>query len=178
MIKVRKGEIELYNEFGLQFELGFHLRNILSHSDYRIQLERPIGYFGIQKHHEIPKKEIDIVIYNDQTKIAVELKVPRSGQTPIQMFKFCEDICFLEQLKIRGFNECYSFVVVDRDDFYKPKRKNNDIYEYFRNNKVIKGDITCPTGKEKGATIRLNNKYVIDWIQINEKIHYYLLSIK
>lgn len=29
MIKVRKGEIKLYNEFGLQFELGFHQRNIL-----------------------------------------------------------------------------------------------------------------------------------------------------
>ena len=94
--KIRNKEIDLYNEFGLQFELAIYLRNLNEFNDFKIELERPINHFGIVKNLEIPKKEIDVCIYNNNVlKTAIEIKVSTNGQVPLQLFKFCEDICFL-----------------------------------------------------------------------------------
>ena len=56
--KIRNREIDLYNEFGLQFELALYLRSLNEFIDFKIELERPINHFGIVKTSEIPKKEM------------------------------------------------------------------------------------------------------------------------
>jgi len=177
--KIKTGEIDLYNEFGIQFELALYLRGLSQFYGYKIELERPIRYFGIAKTSDIPKKEIDLCAYNIDTKIkyAVEIKYSNNGQVPLQMFKFCEDICFLEHLKSNGFTECYSLVIVGDESFCKKKIKNNGIYGFFRGDKIIHGSIVCPTGKDMGREINIYQSYKPEWIKITERVYCYLLTI-
>jgi hypothetical protein len=179
--KIKNREIDLYNEFGLQFELAIYLKSLNEFNGYKIELERPINHFGIIKTTEIPKKEIDICIYNnDILKTAIEIKVSTNGQVPLQLFKFCEDICFLEQLMNSNFEYAYSLVLVNSDDFYKTKNKKDGIYQYFRgeNKTELNGTIECPTGKEKGKLIKISNTYKIVWTELINDFRFYLMEIK
>ncbi len=96
---VASGEVEVYNEFSLQHELGIFLRAKLM--GYKVQFERNTKFFGITG---TVKHEIDIVVYNDKEKHAIELKYPLNGQYPEQMFSFVKDIKFMEELKEAGFD--------------------------------------------------------------------------
>ncbi|MCF7559419.1 hypothetical protein L3X39_02130 [Sabulilitoribacter multivorans] len=179
--KIKKSEIDLYNEFGLQFELALFLRNSIELEDYKIELERPINHFGIKKNICIPKKEIDICVYRENTlKTAIEIKVSTNGQVPLQLFEFCKDICFLEKLLDGKFESAYSLVVVNSDDFYKSKTKKEGIYAFFRgeNKKQINGIIECPTGKDKGKLISISNSYKIVWADLIKDFKFYLIEIK
>ena len=177
--KIKKGEIDLYNEFGLQFELAIYLRGLDRFNGFKIELERPIGFFGIQKTNSIPKKEIDLCAYNPRTKerYRVEIKFSNNGQVPLQMFKFCEDICFLEHLKQNNFKKCYSLVVVGTDGFFQKKVKVDGIYKYFRGDTTIHGTIICPTGIEKGKEIFISGSYKPIWNRLTDTAYYYLLAI-
>lgn len=97
-LSVHFNNIEIYNEFSLQHELGIFLRNKLP--NYRIQFERNVSYFTPDI--KTIKKEIDITIFNQDKseKYAIELKCPLNGQYPEQMYSFVKDIKFMEELKI------------------------------------------------------------------------------
>lgn len=45
--KIRKNEIEVYNEFSLQHELGIFLRSQIK--DVKVQFERNVSYFNLDK---------------------------------------------------------------------------------------------------------------------------------
>jgi hypothetical protein len=175
--------IEIYNEFSLQHELGIYLRKILS-GKYKIQFERNVSYFNINK-NRIIKKEIDIVIIVQNKKYAIELKFPRNGQYPEQMYSFIKDIKFSEQLKENKFTKVFSFVLVDDKNFYEynSSKKEKGIYSFFRNSKFnikINKRITKPTGKTKESII-LNKKYFTRWKNCklfnNDKIcKYYIIE--
>lgn len=87
---VQSNDIEIYNEFSLQHELGIFLRKKLQ--DYRIQFERNVSYFTSD--NKTIKREIDITIFNEDKseKYAIELKCPLNGQYPEQMYSFVKDI--------------------------------------------------------------------------------------
>ena len=112
MSMIEDNQIEIYNEFSLQHELGIFLREQLP--NYKVQFERNTKYFGIKG---TIKHEIDIVAYNDKEKYAVELKYPVNGQYPEQMYSFIKDILFMEQLKDDGFDATYSLTVVNDKNF-------------------------------------------------------------
>lgn len=63
--KIGNGEIEVYNEFSLQHELGIFLRESLN--GYKVQFERNVSFFGINS-KETVKKEIDISIFDERMK--------------------------------------------------------------------------------------------------------------
>lgn len=128
--KLQNNEVDIYNEFSLQHELGIYLRNVLP--DYKIEFERNIGFFKLTN---TVKKEIDIVIYNDHKKYAIELKFPRNGQYPEQMYSFVKDIRFMEELKQKGFDNTYCLTFVDDKNFYSGK-KTDGIYSFFRAEKI------------------------------------------
>ena len=69
MARVEREEIEVYNEFSLQHELGIFLREQLP--GYKVQFERNTKFFGISG---TIKHEIDVVVFNDVKRYAVELK--------------------------------------------------------------------------------------------------------
>ena len=146
--EVRSGRVEIYNEFSLQHEFGVFLRALLS--DRKVQFERNISFFGLNK-YDFEKREIDIVVFDDnnslQSKTAIELKFPRNGQYPETMFSICKDIAFAEQLKRSCFSNAYAIIFADDHNFYDGKPEG--IYGYFRDGKTLTGTISKPTGKTR-----------------------------
>lgn len=168
--EVKDGNIEIYNEFSFQHELGIFIRRELPY--YKVQFERNISYFGICG---TIKKEIDIVIFNDNEKHAIELKFPLNGQYPEQMFSFIKDIKFVEQLKENGFDSTYAVTLVEDKNFYEGN-KQDGIYAFFRNSKEIHGLITKPTGK-KDESFTVNGSYKAYWHTLGQ-YHYYIIENK
>ena len=164
--------ILVYNEFSLQFELGSFLRSM----GYTVMFERNVSAYPLVPNTKYIKKEIDLVAFigEDETKankkIAIELKFPRNAQYPEQMYKFIEDIKFMEQVGgIQGFAETYVLCLVDNHNFYKYQPNQSGIYNYFRrqNEEIsIPGNtsISKPTGK-KNKTITLSKNYSTDWLK-------------
>ena len=78
----KENNIEIYNEFSLQHELGIFLRNNLP--EYKVQFERNVSYFF--RNADTKKKEMDIVIFKSDMseRYAIELKYPKNGQNPEQ----------------------------------------------------------------------------------------------
>lgn len=155
--------IELYNEFSMQHELGIYLRDLLQSKQYKVQFERNISFFGIQG---TVKKEIDIVVYNDQEKFAIELKFPRNGAYPRRMFQFIEDICLVKQLKDNGFDGGCAVSLVDDEKFYSDKRlRTGGIYAYFRgqNPAPIGGVVKNPIKDDKPNQLIINGSFQVNW---------------
>ncbi|MBO7287970.1 MAG: hypothetical protein J6U85_07040 [Bacteroidales bacterium] len=194
-------DILVYNEISLQLELGLYLRQ----NGYTVRFERNIGEY-VEDTSDFVKKEIDIVAYKGENeleaeKIAIELKFPRNGQYPEQMFSFIKDIKFMEQVKNAvckegKFTETYVLTLVDNKNFYSSNRGKNKIYSYFRKNGVDipKGEIIeKPTGnkeecKETIKQIKLNNQYKSEWKEPTaiwldaktelKKYRYYIIECK
>lgn len=170
MSLVECGNIEIYNEFSLQHELGLFLREKLK--GYKVQFERNTKFFEIL---DTIKHEIDIVAYNGERKYAIELKFPVNGQYPEQMYSFIKDISFMEQLKNAGFDNTYCLTVVNDSKFYTGK-KTDGVYSFFRRNVPVHGVIAKPTG-QKDETVHLNGVYQIKWNTGNRLYSYYIVSI-
>jgi hypothetical protein len=167
--KVSARKIEIYNEFSLQHELGIFLRKHLR--DYKIQFERNISHFNYEKNDFI-KKEIDISIFSHDLNnlyCAIELKFPRNGQHPEQMFSFCKDIAFVEQLKKAGFRKAFFVVFADDPLFYEGS--GNGIYGYFRQKRILHGIVQKPTGR-KDAEVVIKGSYKIYWNPVRDKLQY------
>lgn len=171
---LRVNKIDIYNEFSFQHELGIYLRYRLP--NYKIQFERNISFF-FKNPVNTTKKEIDIVIYTSDfcEKYAIELKYPRNGQHPEQMFSFIKDIKFMEELKELGFNRTFTMTLVDDYLFYEGN-DHSGIYSFFRDNKMIQGLITKPTGR-KDERIILEGQYNIEWRRLDNNLRYYLLEL-
>jgi len=172
---VQSNNIEIYNEFSLQHELGIFLRTKLQ--GYRIQFERNVSYFT--QDNKTIKKEIDIAIFNEDKseKYAIELKHPLNGQHPEQMYSFVKDIKFMEELKCRGFNKTAVVTLVSDRPFYEG-RNNQGIYRYFREEYAIYGQIFKPTGplKEK-EFIALKGRYEFSWRSVYDNSKYYVIEV-
>lgn len=123
MKQVSAGNVSIYNEFSFQHELGFFLRT--KFPSRKIEFERNISHYRLQK-QQFVKREIDISIVDRKTNEllgVVELKYPRNGQVLEQMYSFCKDISFIEQLVLAGFKYGAFVVVVDDPRFYSGKIK-------------------------------------------------------
>lgn len=193
--------VDVYNEISLQLELGLYLRQ---KGGYTVRFERNIGeYVDVDKTSNFVKKEIDIVAYKGKDelkaeKIAIELKFPRNGQYPEQMFSFVEDIKFMEQVKrVDGF-KTFVVVLVDDKNFYENNKRQPvpyGIYSYFRSDKKSEKKEVCipantiinkPTGKKVQSIGGLNNQYNSTWKQPTatwldakqdkEKYRYYIIE--
>ena len=170
---IRKGEIEIYNEFSLQHELGIFLSKTLP--GYQVQFERNVSYFGLTG---VPfvKREIDIVIYRKNEALldaAIELKFPRNGQYPEQMFSFCKDVVFTEQLKRAGFNKAYTIIFAEDRLFYEGSQK--DIYGLFRGSRNLSGRVTKPTGN-RDTVLEIKGNYKVVWTDVAGLLKYTIIE--
>ena len=171
--QIKTSEIEIYNEFSLQHELGIFLRQRLPNN--KVQFERNVSYFGFDKTNFI-KKEIDISIFRKDQKLltfAIELKFPTNGQHPEQMYSFCKDIKFTEELKSAGFERTYVVIFANDHLFYSGNQEG--IYGFFRGGKTLQGKIEKPTGKVKTEII-LKGKYDIKWFDVFGKLKYSVIE--
>lgn len=194
----------VYNEFSLQHELGIYLRQKLADT-YSVKFERNIidvidaakqlksqdgkltnSGIAAKLNPALKKKEIDIVIQcksNSKEKYAIELKYPKNGHVPEEMYAFIKDIDFTEKLAIHGFTNTYCLTVVDDHRFYDNQLPaTKEIYKYFRSSAEIKGEIHKPTGTDdaqKNEYCKIEKGHVIKWhpIKKNEhEYHYYIIT--
>jgi len=165
--------IDVYNEFSLQHELGVFLRSNLV--GYKVQFERNVSYFYVSS--KTIKKEIDIAVFlPDRSELyAIELKYPRNGQHPEQMFSFVKDIKFMEELKKNGFTNTYAVTLVSDKLFYEGVSVS-DIYRYFRYEYSVYGRITKPTGK-KDEVIVLDGVHNFEWKQLPDGQKFYIIEV-
>ena len=143
----------------------------------KVQFERNVGDFGLPKTHLI-KREIDISVFSDDQSIlacAFELKFLRNGQYPEQMYSFCKDVAFLEQLVKQGLEESYFVAVVDDPLFYSGPRKTG-IYSHFRSDRPIEGKIQKPTGG-RGEQVVVNGSYSVNWMTIQNGWKYFVIEV-
>lgn len=182
---VAEGKVDIYNEFSVQHELGVHLRRSLSRDlpSIKVQFERPVSFFGLER-SDFVKKEIDISVFTSDWSIkhAVELKYPRRGQYPEQMYSACKDIRFLEQLCRNGFGKCFFIVVADDPTFYEERTKTTGIYRYFRGpgfrgHAPLCGVIRKPTGRSD-LSVELEGVYYIVWNPVKARMRYTVVEIR
>lgn len=174
MNSVASGTAEIYNEFSLQHELGIFLRSKLP--GYKVQFERNIKDFGATK-SGFTKREIDIVVFStdgQERKYAIELKYPRSGQHPEQMFSFCKDIAFAEELRTVGFVRTALLIVVDDHLFYAGASEG--IYGFFRAGRPITGRIDKPTGSKDDHVV-IQGSYSVAWSSVTSDMRYALIEL-
>lgn len=174
-------DVELYNEAGLQHELGFYLREHLP-KEYKIQLERNIEAI-IGTKQGFYKKEIDLFITNGKSKMAIEIKVPINKQIPRRMELSFEDVRFLEQLKEKGFEECYFLFTSHVQSFWNSRREQK-IYEYFNDGifqTLTKSDVPPFIQNSKTAFNEMKKIYSFEWndikMQNNKQWRYFLLEV-
>lgn len=173
---VNVNQIDIYNEFSLQHELGVYLRAALP--TYKVQFERNVTFFAMDKRETI-KKEIDISIFSEdkKEKYAVELKYPLNGQYPEQMYSFVKDIRFMEQLKELGFNKTAAVTLVGHKPFYEGKQ-NSGIYRFFRDEKSVYGEVFKPTGQHNHYDfVVLSGKHDFEWVNLNQGRKFYIVEI-
>ena len=167
--KIAAGDIEIYNEFSLQHELGIYLRCKLPAK--KIQFERNVSFFKLDKTDFI-KKEIDIVVYSDKNApdAAIELKYPQH-EVPDQMLSFCQDVQFAEELKAVKFKETYAIIFTEDHLFYSGK--SHGIYAYFRGGKPLSGAIAKQTEPNEGKIeARIAGSYSITWHPVKHEMKY------
>lgn len=168
--------VDIYNEFSLQHELGLFLREKLPY--YKIQFERNVSFFALKE--KTIKKEIDISIFLDDMseKHAIELKCPLNGQYPEQMYSFVKDIKFMEQLAQGGFDSTYCVSLVSDPLFYQGNIVA-PIYRFFRHDNAVYGEVFKPTGERKhDESIILNGKYYFKWQSLDALRKYYIIDVK
>ena len=171
---VRENRIDIYNEFSLQHELGIFLRAKLP--QYKVQFERNVSYF-FNSTSTFTKRELDIAVFShDRSNLvyAIELKYPRNGQYPEQMFKFCMDIAFAEELKAAGFSQAGLLILADSRPFYAGK--GDGIYGYFRTGTPISGHIQQPTGS-KETSVQINGTYRVSWLPLHDTTQYAFIEV-
>jgi hypothetical protein len=173
MQKVDARDVEIYNEFSLQHEFGLFLRS--NYPAIKIQFERNVAFFGLEKSN-FEKREIDICAYSKAEKplLAVELKFPRNGQYPEQLFSFCKDVVFLEQLRNAGFAQCAFVAVVEDRPFFAGQQAG--IYSSFRGGPPLHGEVLKPTGK-RDKTLNIVGSYPIVWQSISDGKRYLVLEV-
>jgi hypothetical protein len=171
---VASGETEIYNEFSLQHELGIFLR--AQFQGHNVRFERNVSSF-FNGNFSFTKREIDITIFSkeqQQLHWAIELKYPRNGQHPEQMFSFCRDIAFAEELKEAGFARAAVVIVVEDPLFYRGS--GNGIYGYFRAGQPLQGAVRKPTGA-KDSEVNIQSQYRIEWLPIKDPLKYTVIEV-
>jgi hypothetical protein len=170
------------SEFTFQFRLCRYLETIDENA--LIELESSIYRYNYEK---LTKKEIDIDILSsdNQTRTAIELKFIRDqGSYNIGMYKFCEDIRFLEELTERGFSHAYSIIFTTITEVYtKPKStlrpknlENSSLYNCFRNDFELKGVLNIKTGK-MNESLTLRGEYKLLWVDFSSNIKACIVEI-
>jgi hypothetical protein len=171
---ISSGQIEIYNEFSLQHELGFFLRSQLPNC--KVQFERNVRSL-FPNQNSFVKREIDIVLIcrnTNELQWAIELKYPRNGQYPEQMFNFCKDIVFLEQLKAASFLNAGLLIFADNHLF--SRGPTSGIYGFFRGGRPLHGAFQKPTGS-RNAEVTVQGSYNIEWNDISDNLRFAAIEI-
>lgn len=151
-----KGVGAIFNEHGLQLELGIYLRS----GGYEVQFERPFKIDTRANSTKRPKRELDILVIRDGIKVAIELKTPLAGRVPETMYDFCADLQFVEQLvALKQVDVGFCLMVTNDRQFWHSDLRSEGIYGFFRSHgTLLTGTVNKPTGA-KDSTVFLTGSY-------------------
>lgn len=174
---VHDSVVEVYNEISLQHELGIFLRGNQRNSV--VQFERNIKhFFPTIASDAFTKREIDIAIYTPEPRAlewAIELKYPRNGQHPEQMFSFCKDVAFAEELRVAGFRRAGLVIFAEDNLFWRGPAEG--IYGYFRGKIPLNGVVRKPTGA-RDAEVCIRGTYTIHWKPVVGNLMYAVIEVE
>ena len=189
--QVQSGNITFHNEASLLVNLVCFLRQILksnpAYEGYKVDVEANIAQAVKCPNFKTRcgKRNIDVVIFHgdsiidlstSEDKYAIELKFPTNGQYPEQMFKFIQDIAFMEEAQGLGntmqnaswFNGSFCLTFADDPNFYHQtgRKVSKSIYKYFRNcpNPPITGQIANPIANSNPKQLNIVRTYTVNWI--------------
>ena len=165
------GGLHIDNEASLQHELGLALRQSLP--KHSVRFEQPYTNLGLSG--SFTKKEIDLVVASGVRAAVIELKFPRRGAHPNQMYKFCEDIAFLEELCTAGATEGI-FACLIYDDRFRAGNRTDGIYGYFRGGVPLTGVIQNPITTEEGSVL-IRGSYRINWEECGPTWRYCIVEV-
>ncbi len=171
--KVERENMEIYSESNMEIRLSHYLLDNVP-KGFKVETQRNVDFFGINK-SDVLKKEMDIVIYNEDKSIKyeIELKYPTTKKNAAytdNLKNIIEDISFTEQLKEKGFTDTYFLVITDDPHLYSITSEKNrelkldDLYGYFRVGKEITGLI---------ENYNIKGNYKIDWVNCGDKKYYF-----
>ena len=132
----------IYNEISFQHELGEYLRKRLG-KNFRVQFERNIKDFNPKSIKNLRKREIDIVIVDENEQenekyYIIELKYHKLGRKryPNTMFDCVKDIDFVYNvinMDESKFIKGYCVTIVEDTTFYSPelKTKGDKLYNNY-----------------------------------------------
>ncbi len=176
LTNVGGGAIEIYNEASVQFELAILLRAELE-PGHTVHLERHVDALVDGDTTAFEKKEADIIVCDpDGTKHCIEIKFPRNGQHPRQMYNACEDIRFLKRLVMEGgFGTSHFLMIADDPLFWGGGYATAPIYGHFRKGVPITGGVMwggLPLLEFTGE------KYTLQWYELlGTNLRYILLPV-
>ncbi len=171
--KVERENMEIYSESNMEIRLSHYLLDNFP-TEFKVETQRNVDFFVIYK-SDVLKKEMDIVIYNEDKsmKYEIELKYPTTKKNAAytdNLRKIIEDISFTEQLREKGFTDTYFLVITDDPYLYSTVGVNNNelkiegLYSYFRVGKEITGPI---------ENYNIKGNYKIDWVNCGDKKYYF-----
>jgi hypothetical protein len=141
-----------------------------------VQFERNVGFF-FRGSPPFTKREIDISVFSPdkrELRFAIELKYPRNGQHPEQMFSFCKDIAFAEELRAAGFSQTALMIFAEDSLFYRGSTEG--IYGFFRGGRCLNGRVQKPTGR-KDEFVILRATYDIKWQPVAPPLMYSIVEV-
>ena len=120
-------------------------------------------------------------------RYAIELKYPKNGMYPEEMYEFLRDICFMEQVKKSGFISTYALTYVNDKLFYSGTATRVP-YSIFRNQSILieSGTYNKPTGDHQTTqSLEISGEYstswripTASWIDNKAISRYYFIAIK
>jgi hypothetical protein len=163
------------NEANLQHRLALYLAKCLP-AGFQLILECPTKDI-LPNAPRLVKKEIDLVIRsaNGDEIFVVELKCPRQGQYPEQMFKICQDLQFLEELVEHGCDGGV-FAAHVIDPLYYSSGSKAGIYAHFRGDLPLTSKVLKPTGARNEEAI-LTGTYSVAWAECGGSSRYWIQSV-
>lgn len=161
--------IELYNEFSVYFRLGNHLEQLFN-MDYKIQFMREPEFFDMPR-QELIKESLDIAIFDDDMDVlhAIEVIYIKDEPQLEKMFEICTGLRFMEQLTEQGWRESYVLLIADL-----PLRENDKPHYLFDGETIIDGTMQHPHGI---TVIELTGSYTINWVEVDEHMHYAVVPV-
>lgn len=163
--ELKDEDFEMLNEATLQNEIAFKLKNKLN-KDFTIQLERNVN---LQK--KALKRDMDVFIKNNSGyQCCIEIKAPPGRSFKKRHTNTVKDISFLEQLKLSGYQNCFSIFI----------SKHKEYINHFSNN------ITATEKYNDGKKdFSVKNNYEIFWKEIylinarglKEPYYYFILEV-
>ena len=152
------------SERGLQVEIGLMYRQ----HKLNVRFEASCALPHDRRQTKRQKRDIDLIVSDGESRLAIELKVPLAGRVPETLFDFCADIAFMEKVVAHGYAERGLCIMVTSDSQYWSGRLADGIYEPFRTGGVLHGTIIKPTGR-RDTTVHIDGRYKLSWTDLGNR---------